>query len=78
MTSKKQSSLDSHGQPANNFFNLVRTQDRSMSELLGLCHGMLADGTICQKEAEYLQLWLQKNQHIVLHSASRTSNTAVV
>lgn len=42
-------------------FNRARVDDRQVNELLGLCHGLLADGNIDQGEVEYLQKWLVAN-----------------
>ena len=46
----------------NQLFNRARLDDRQINELLGLSHGLLADGKIDQAEAEYLQKWLAANQ----------------
>jgi len=46
----------------NQLFNRARLDDRQVNELLGLSHGLLADGKIDQTEAEYLQKWLVANQ----------------
>ena len=46
-------------------FNKPRLQERTISELIGLCHGALADGKITQGEAEYLQKWLIRNEHFI-------------
>jgi NAD-dependent DNA ligase len=35
-----------------------RLSDRQIDELIGLAHGLTADGLINQQEAEYLQKWL--------------------
>jgi hypothetical protein len=39
-------------------FGRARLDDRQMNELVGLAHGLTADGVINQEEAEYLQKWL--------------------
>nr|WP_320050739.1 BRCT domain-containing protein [uncultured Desulfuromonas sp.] len=52
---------DTDGQPLNRRFNNARLTDRSTDELLGLCKGIVADGTVHQKEAEYIVKWLQSN-----------------
>ena len=44
-----------------------RLSDRQIDELIGLAHGLTADGIINQQEAEYLQKWL------VAHTEVRTS-----
>ena len=43
-------------------FNRARLDDRQVNELLGLAHGILADGIVSQSEAEYLHKWLVANQ----------------
>lgn len=42
-------------------FNRARIDDRQVNELIGLCHGLLADGKVDQGEVEYLQKWLVTN-----------------
>lgn len=42
-------------------YNRARLECRTVSELIGFCHGALADGRVCQAEAEYLQKWLVQN-----------------
>lgn len=42
-------------------FNQKNIADRQVSELIGLAHGMLADGKIDEHEAEYLYKWLVAN-----------------
>ncbi len=42
--------------------NMKRIQDRTVDELLGICRGMLSDGEINRKEAEYLREWFRKNE----------------
>lgn len=39
-------------------FNRARIQDRQIDELIGLAHGVIADGIVSQAEAEHLQKWL--------------------
>ena len=39
-------------------FGRARLDDRQINELIGLAHGLTADGIINQAEAEYLQKWL--------------------
>jgi NAD-dependent DNA ligase len=43
----------------------MRRQDRSISELVGLCHGIIADGRVEQSEAEYLKKWLSMNRNVL-------------
>ena len=42
-------------------YNRARLDDRQISELLGIAHGLIADGHVNQAEAEYLQKWLVSN-----------------
>jgi NAD-dependent DNA ligase len=42
-------------------FNRARLDDRQLNELLGLSHGIIADGVVNTKEADYLQKWLVAN-----------------
>lgn len=44
----------------------MRSQkDRAVDELIGLCRGVLADGSIVQPEAEYLRRWLAGHMQFV-------------
>lgn len=54
--------LDGHGQPVNRAYNARRVADRGADELLGLCKGMIADGTVNESEARFLLEWLDANQ----------------
>lgn len=38
-----------------------RLIDRGMDEFIGLCKGIIFDGSVCQAEAENLLLWLKAN-----------------
>jgi NAD-dependent DNA ligase len=42
-------------------FSRARLDDRQINELIGLARGLIADGTVNQAEAEYLQKWLAAN-----------------
>lgn len=42
-------------------FDQKRLIDRGMDEFIGLCKGIIFDGTVCQAEAENLLLWLKAN-----------------
>lgn len=44
------------------FHRSARISDRSVDELIGLCRGLLADGSIIQSEAEFLLNWMKVNQ----------------
>lgn len=43
-------------------FNRARVDDRQVNELIGIAHGIIADGTVNQREAEYLFKWLASNR----------------
>jgi NAD-dependent DNA ligase len=45
-------------------YGQARLDDRQINELIGLAHGIVADGTVNQAEAEYLQKWLAANGHV--------------
>lgn len=47
--------------PLHRIFNRARLDDRVVNELLGLAHGVIADGIVSQQEAEYLKKWLVAN-----------------
>jgi hypothetical protein len=42
----------------------ARLNDRQINELIGLAHGLIADGEVNQAEAEYLQKWLVANRDV--------------
>jgi len=42
-------------------FNKARLNDRQVNELVGMAHGIIADGIVNQDESEYLQKWLAAN-----------------
>ncbi|MCG7392656.1 BRCT domain-containing protein [Microvirga sp. ACRRW] len=42
-------------------FNRARLDDRQINELIGLAHGIIADGIVNQAEAEYLFKWIVAN-----------------
>lgn len=42
-------------------FDQQRLVDRGMDEFIGICKGIIFDGTVCQAEAENLLLWLKAN-----------------
>ncbi len=44
-------------------YNRKNIQDRQTDTLIGLSKGLLADGSVNQKEAEYLHNWLLQNRH---------------
>jgi hypothetical protein len=43
----------------------ARAQSMDIAELIGLCKGVLADGTINQAEAECIQTWLHLRPNIL-------------
>lgn len=45
-------------------FNRARIDDRQVNELLGLAHGIIADGVVTQTEADFLQKWLVANRAV--------------
>lgn len=53
--------LDQNGQPFNRLYNRKRLNDRAIDELIGMSRGILADGIVNQKEAEFLQQWMEAN-----------------
>jgi hypothetical protein len=54
--------LDDHGQPVNRFYNHNRLTDRVVDEMLGLCKGVVADGVVNEKEAQFLMDWISVNR----------------
>ena len=60
----KAAQFDEHGQPVIRAFNAQRIADRDTDELLGMCHGLLADGVVNQLEAEYLRNWMAAREEV--------------
>lgn len=56
--------LDEDGQPPASFY-VARVAERAISELLGLCKGMVCDGVITEGEAEGLRRWMRANPDAV-------------
>lgn len=54
-------SLDDHGQPKNQLFNLNQNRRKALQDLLGICQGIIADQEINSDEALYLDTWLRNN-----------------
>jgi hypothetical protein len=52
---------DDHGQPRYISCNSYFLNDRTIDELIGVARGILADGTVNIKEADYLLKWLERN-----------------
>lgn len=55
--------LDKDGQP-HRAFNWHRNLKKSLESLLGICHGMVADGIVNEDEAVFLDAWLKENAEI--------------
>jgi NAD-dependent DNA ligase len=51
---------DEEGQPPVRFY-AARVAERAISELLGVCKGMVCDGVITEGEAEGLRRWMHAN-----------------
>jgi len=53
-------------------FNRNKIEDRQIDTFIGLSKGLIADGMVNQKEAEFLQTWLiqnaQNNEHPIIHN----------
>jgi NAD-dependent DNA ligase len=45
-------------------FRETDINERQIDELIGLCHGVVADGQVTQQEAQYLQKWLAANASV--------------
>lgn len=45
-------------------YNRARLDDRLVNELTGLCHGLLADGTVDESEAKFLLRWVESNREV--------------
>jgi NAD-dependent DNA ligase len=52
---------DPDGQPIAKSFNHQRVRDSRLDELMGICRGVLADGTLVIEEARYVLDWLERN-----------------
>lgn len=59
--------IDEHGQPIIRTFNASRLNDRMIDELIGLCRGVLFDGSVSELEANALLKWLDANREIADH-----------
>ncbi len=53
---------DQDGQPLVKNYRSHAVGARKVDELIGLIKGVLADGVVCQAEAEFLLKWMQTNQ----------------
>lgn len=54
-----------HGQPITKRINAARNSTRDANELIGLCHGVLADGSINILEAQFIQRWLIQKRDLL-------------
>ena len=54
-----------------NVFGRERIDDRQISEVIGIAHGIIADGTINQAEVEYLAKWLAGRMHVTRNPVVR-------
>lgn len=52
--------LNPHGQPISKRLSAARNATRDANELIGLCHGVLADGAVNIMEAQFLIRWLEQ------------------
>jgi NAD-dependent DNA ligase len=59
--------LDDNGQPVIRTFNAARLNDRMIDELIGLCRGVLFDGSVSELEANALLQWMDANREISQH-----------
>lgn len=55
---------DDHGQPLEKGFHARRVAGRTMDEMLGICKGIISDGVVVPKEAEFLKGWLANNPEV--------------
>jgi len=62
MSDKKISIDEETGQPVVSSVCSARVAERNIDELIGLCKGIMADGSIIQTEAEFLLHWMEANQ----------------
>lgn len=46
-------------------YNGARVTERQISELVGLCRGIIADGQVNQSEADFVYKWLVANEDLV-------------
>ena len=56
--------LEDHGQPRNRRWNAKRLDDRSVDEFLGVCRGLVGDGTLSEEEILFLQTWLNTRTYL--------------
>lgn len=56
--------LDSQGRTATERLGVAKLQSRDVSELVGICKGVLADGAINLQEAAFILSWLDGHQSV--------------
>lgn len=56
--------IDEHGQPPRALYG-YRVADRTVTELLGICRGLVYDGEVNEAELSGLGDWLARNAHAV-------------
>lgn len=56
---------DDNGQPLNKRLGAARLMDRKVDQLMGLCEGIIADGSVVQREAEFLRGWVANNPELI-------------
>ena len=56
----------------NSMFSRARLDDRQVNELIGLAHGLIADGEVTTKEAEHLHKWLAANVNVRANPVAMT------
>lgn len=54
--------VNEHGQPLNRLFNKTRIEDRTATEFIGICRGLLADNVLNPQEVDFLLAWLSEKQ----------------
>lgn len=57
--------LNPHGQPITKRLSAARNATRDANELIGLCHGLLADGAVNIMEAQFLKRWLEQKADLL-------------
>lgn len=56
-------SIDEHGDRVNQFACDKKNSDRDADELIGICRGIIADGTVVEEEARFLHSWLNDRKY---------------
>ena len=56
--------LDKHGRSLTERLSRARLESRDISELIGICKGVLADGVISYPEAFFILGWLEEHRII--------------